>query len=44
MFSWKPKHVQSNPKQIDIIAERMFGKNRLRVMSAYFQETERAFG
>ena len=34
----------SNRKQIDIIAERMFDKNRPRVMSAYFQKTERAFG
>ena len=34
----------SNRKQIGIITERMFDKNRPRVMSAYFQETERAFG
>ena len=31
-------------KQIGIMAERMFDKNSLRFMSAYFQETERAFG
>ena len=30
--------------EIDIIAERMFDKNRPRFMSPYFQETERAFG
>ena len=34
----------SDRKQIGIIAERMFDKNRPRFMSAYFQETERAFG
>ena len=34
----------SDRKQIGIIAERMFDKNRPRCMSAYFQETERAFG
>ena len=34
----------SDRKQIGIIAERMFDKNRLRFMSTYFQETERAFG
>ena len=34
----------SDRKEIDIIAERMFDKNRPRFMSAYFQETERAFG
>ena len=34
----------SDRKQIGIIAERMFNKNRPRLMSAYFQETERAFG
>ena len=34
----------SDGKQIGIIAERMFNKNRPRFMSAYFQETERAFG
>ena len=34
----------SDRKQIGIIAERMFDKNRSRFMSAYFQETERAFG
>ena len=34
----------SDRKQIGIIAERMFDKNRPRFMSGYFQETERAFG
>ena len=34
----------SDRKQIGIIAERMFDKNRTRFMSAYFHETERAFG
>ena len=34
----------SHRKQIGIIAEREFKKNRLLFMSAYFQETERAFG
>ena len=34
----------SDRKQIGIIAERMFDKKRSRFMSAYFQETERAFG
>ena len=34
----------SDRKQIGIIAERMFDKNRPRFMSAYFQETERTFG
>ena len=34
----------SDRKQLGIIAERMFDKNRPRFMSAYFQETERAFG
>ena len=34
----------SDRKQIGIIAKRMFDKNRPRFMSAYFQETERAFG
>ena len=33
----------SDQKQIGIVAERMFDKNRPRFMSAYFQETERAF-
>ena len=33
----------SDRKQIDIIAEGMFDKNLPRFMSAYFQETERAF-
>ena len=34
----------SDRKQIGIIAERMFDKNRPRFMSGYFQKTERAFG
>jgi len=34
----------SDRKQIGIIAERMFDKNRQRFMGAYYQETERAFG
>ena len=34
----------SDRKQIGVIAERMFDKNRPRFMSAYFQETERTFG
>ena len=34
----------SDRKQIGIIAERMFDKNRPRFMSTYFQETDRAFG
>ena len=34
----------SDRKQIGIIAKRLFGKNRPRFMSAYFQETEKAFG
>ena len=34
----------SDRKQIGIIAERMFDKNRPRFMSTYFQETKRAFG
>ena len=34
----------SDRKQIGIIAEHMFDKNRPRFMSTYFQETERAFG
>ena len=34
----------SDRKQIGIIAERRFDKIRPRFMSAYFQETERAFG
>ena len=33
----------SDRKQIGIVAEQMFDKNRPRFMSAYFQETERAF-
>ena len=36
---WSP----SDRKQIGIIAEGMFDKNLPRFMSAYFQETERAF-
>ena len=34
----------SDRKQIGIIAERMFDKNRPRFMPTYFRETERAFG
>ena len=34
----------SDRKQIGIIAERMFDKKRPRFMSAYCQETKRAFG
>ena len=34
----------SDRKQIGIIAERMFDKNRPGFISAYFQETETAFG
>ena len=33
----------SDREQIGIIAERMFDKNRQRFMTAYYQETERAF-
>ncbi|CAH3154550.1 unnamed protein product [Porites lobata] len=34
----------SDRKQIGIVAERMFDKNRQRFMTAYYQETERPYG
>ena len=34
----------SDRKQIGIIAERMFDKNRQRFMSAYYQETDKPYG
>lgn len=33
----------SDPKQIGIIAERMFDKNRQRFMAAYYQETDKPY-
>ena len=37
-------HSPSDRKQIGIVAERMFDKNRQRFMTAYYQETERPYG
>ena len=34
----------SDRKQIGIIGERMFDKNRVRVMNAYYRETEKPYG
>ena len=34
----------SDRKQIGIIAEHMFDKNRQRFMSAYYQETDKPYG
>ena len=34
----------SDRKQIDVIAERMFDKNRQRFMAAYYRETEKPYG
>ena len=34
----------SDRKQIGIIAERMFGKNRVHFMNAYYKETEKPYG
>ena len=34
----------SDPKQIGIIEERMFDKNRVHFMNAYYKETEKPFG
>ena len=34
----------SNRKQIKIIGERMFDKNRVHFMNAYYKETEKPFG
>ena len=39
-----PFRSPSDRKQIGIIAERMFEKNRQQVMTAYYQEMKRPYG
>jgi hypothetical protein len=42
--SLNPKIESRNPKTGGIIGERMFDKNRVHFMNAYYKETEKPFG